>query len=145
MKRILATSAFVGLFSGAYLLGLSQSNSASIAHANLPDSSATEARYGYHGRGTLLGVGDFAANGVLVFNADGTLTATESVNLEGQIFHSTYTGSWTLGPDNTGSFTTIDAHGGASSFAWVLTARRERGTAVMEDAGIVALMEMERQ
>jgi hypothetical protein len=150
MKSILGRLVIVGTLTTACLVQIDRGGSSGIARA---DDSSSEGhrsgrfhgRYGFDATGTVIGVGDFAANGVMIFNANGTLTATESVNLDGQIFHINYTGSYTLNPDNTGTITSIDENGGVSTFDWVLTAGRQRASAVQRDEGIITLVKLERQ
>lgn len=149
MKRTLGRLAVVGLISIACFLDADRGG-AGIAHAEEAAESARRGagfhgRYGWDAAGSLVGLGSFVANGVIVFHRDGTLTATESGSLEGEYFTDTFTGTWSLGEDDTGTFTTIDSSGGVSVFDWVLTAKGQRGTAISRDTGDVTLLRMERQ
>ncbi|WP_434046449.1 MULTISPECIES: hypothetical protein [Sorangium] len=123
---------------------------AGLAHAEEASEPARRGRdfhgrYGWDASGSLVGLGSFVANGVIVFHRDGTLTATESGSLEGEYFTDTFTGTWSLDEGGTGTFTTIDSAGGVSIFDWVLTAKEQRGTAISRDPGDVTLLRMERQ
>lgn len=149
MKRTLGRLAVVGLMSIACFLDADRGG-AGIAHAEEASESARRGggfhgRYGWDAAGSLVGLGSFVANGVIVFHRDGTLTATESGSLEGEYFTDTFTGTWSLGEDDTGTFTTVDSSGGVSVFDWVLTAKGQRGTAISRDTGDVTLLRMERQ
>ncbi|WP_437488976.1 hypothetical protein WME75_09825 [Sorangium sp. So ce1014] len=149
MKKMLGRLAIVGLLTGVCFLD-AQRDGAGIAHAG--EATASERRdgrfqgsYGWDAAGSLVGLGNFVANGVIVFHRNGTLTATESGSLDGTYFTDTFTGTWTLDEDGTGTFTTVDSAGGISIFDWVLTANGQRGTAVSRDTGDVSLLRMERQ
>ncbi|WP_437817177.1 hypothetical protein [Sorangium sp. So ce1078] len=149
MKKTVGRLAVVGLLAGACFID-AERDGAGIAHAN--EAAASERRgggfqgsYGWDAAGSLVGLGSFVANGIIVFNRDGTLTATESGSLEGTYFTDTFTGTWTLNEDGTGTFITVDSAGGVSTFDWVLTAKGQRGTAISRDPGDVTLLRMERQ
>ncbi|WP_437726701.1 hypothetical protein [Sorangium sp. So ce861] len=149
MKKSLVRLAIVGLLTGACFLDVEQ-RGAGIVHAREPAASERRGggfhgRYGWDASGTIVGQGNFVANGTITFHRNGTLTATESGNLEGAYFTDTFTGTWTLDQDGTGTFTTVDSSGGVSVFDWVLTAQGQRGTAIARDAGDVTLLRMERQ
>jgi hypothetical protein len=101
--------------------------------------------YGYDASGTVIAAGDYVANGVITFHPDGTLTAVESANFNGQSFYSTYTGWYTVNAGNTGTITTVDQFGGVSVFDLVLTANRYRGSVVQRDEGVLTLLKLERQ
>ncbi|XXY47239.1 hypothetical protein WME91_45270 [Sorangium sp. So ce269] len=149
MKKTLGRLAVVGLMTVACFVDADRGG-AGIAHAEEASESALRrgdfhGRYGWDAAGSLVGLGSFVANGVIVFNRDGTLTATESGSLEGEYFTDTFTGTWTLDEGGTGTFTTVDSAGGVSVFDWVLTAKGQRGTAISRDPGDVTLLRMERQ
>lgn len=149
MKKTLGRLAIVGLLTGACFIE-AERDGAGIAHAKEATASERRGRgfqgsYGWDAAGSLVGLGDFVANGIIVFHRNGTLTATESGNFDGTYFTDTFTGTWTLDEDGTGTFTTVDSAGGISVFDWVLTAKGERGTAVSRDMGDVSLLRMERQ
>lgn len=149
MRKMVGRLVVVGLLAGACFIDVER-DGVGIAHAK--EAAASERRggrfqgsYGWDAAGSLVGLGNFVANGIIVFNRDGTLTATESGNLEGAYFTDTFTGTWTLNEDGTGTFTTVDSFGGVSIFDWVLTANGQRGTAISRDAGDISLLRMERQ
>ncbi|XXX72004.1 hypothetical protein WMF30_30595 [Sorangium sp. So ce134] len=149
MKNVAVALAAVGLLTSAFLLRAGRGRSG-VAMADESSSvdrrvAGFHGRYGYYATGTVLGVGSLAANGVITFRHDGTLTAEESVNVNGRFEQVSYTGWYTLNPDGTGTFTTQDPSGGISDFRWVLTANRARGSAIIEEAAVVGVMVMERQ
>ncbi|WP_061611564.1 hypothetical protein [Sorangium cellulosum] len=149
MKKTMKRMAVVGLMTIACFIDADRGG-AGIAHAEEASESARRGRdfhgrYGWDASGSLVGLGSFVANGVIVFHRDGTLTATESGSLEGEYFTDTFTGTWSLDEGGTGTFTTIDSAGGVSTFDWVLTAKEQRGTAISRDPGDVTLLRMERQ
>lgn len=88
MKKTLGRLAVVGLMTVACFVDADRGG-AGIAHAEeasepAPRRGDFHGRYGWDATGSLVGLGNFVANGVIVFNRDGTLTATESGSLEGE-------------------------------------------------------------
>lgn len=156
MRKTLAIVGVLCSLAAAYALGF---NGAQSAQANEQTPSTSRGSqplvgtWGFHATGKILseggsmmpGTGEFSSNGVFVFKADGTLTAVESFNLEGEINDVTFSGTWMLNPNNTGKIVTVDDAGGVSTLDLVLTARGQRGTMNIRDEGIITIVEMERQ
>ena len=61
--------------------------------------------YGYSYTGTVEGFGGIAAVGPINFDGEGNTSATYSVNLGGTNFQGSFTGTYTVGEDCTGTIT----------------------------------------
>ncbi len=71
-------------------------------------ASALAGRFSYVFEGSIVGLGENRAVGVIDIKADGTLSAADTSSLAGRVGKRTFTGTYTLNPDCTGSavFTT---------------------------------------
>jgi len=141
MKRIVSVLAVLGLSTVAYLTGVSAASTARADDAL--QFGVKPIKYGYNAEGTITGLGPFVANGVVTLLPDGSIAAVETANVNNTIYHTNYTGSYTISPDNTGTLTTIDPYGGVSHFSVVFTSGRQRATGVQDDD--IVLLKLERQ
>jgi hypothetical protein len=71
-------------------------------------ASALAGRFSYVFEGSIVGVGENRAVGVIDIRPDGTLSAADTASFAGRVTKRTFTGTYTLNPDCTGSavFTT---------------------------------------
>jgi hypothetical protein len=71
-------------------------------------ASALAGRFSYVFEGSITGVGENRAVGVIDIRSDGTLSAADTASFAGRVIKRTFTGTYTLNPDCTGSavFTT---------------------------------------
>jgi hypothetical protein len=67
--------------------------------------SSLKGAYGYTYTGAVKGFGTIAAVGPISFDGDGNTSATYSVNLGGTNFQGSFTGTYTINDDCTGSIT----------------------------------------
>lgn len=120
VPRILLTLAFLMALLGLGLFWQSQSRIIPAAQAQSIDITGRETpvdrfrsrtcnnglaagRYAYTFNGSILGVGNTTAVGVLTVNQDGTLLFADTQSLAGQITRRNFTGTYTLNPDCTGA------------------------------------------
>src|SRR5581483_1388902 len=71
-------------------------------------ATALAGRFSYVFEGSITGVGENRAVGVIEIKPDGTLSAADTASFAGRVTKRTFTGTYTLNPDCTGSavFTT---------------------------------------
>jgi hypothetical protein len=98
MKRIIWSPGAMTLISIALLC------SAANLHASEPCSNATfKGSYGLNTSGTIIGVGPVAAVGELTADGKGNVTGVNTFNINGSSSHFTFTATYQVNPDCTGS------------------------------------------
>ncbi len=102
MKRNIARTRLVIIFVAALVVSMAVTAQAGAAACSLAGAAGT---YGFTDSGTVVGVGPRTAVGVFTLDAAGNLLngkATSSLN--GSIADETFSGTYTVNPDCTGTF-----------------------------------------
>ncbi len=100
MKRKMVTRTLAIVFFAALALGMAPS-----AQAQECSLASAAGKWGFTTNGTVVGVGPRASQGILTLDAAGNLLdgkATSSLN--GSVTHETFSGTYTVNPDCTGTF-----------------------------------------
>jgi hypothetical protein len=122
MKTAVRTFCLIAFFATLFILGMvfrvgrEGSNRSIISTAQAKDNkdnascrrctlNSLKGCYGYSYTGTVQGFGSIAAVGPINFDGDGNTSATYSVNLGGTNFQGSFTGTYTVNEDCTGTIT----------------------------------------
>jgi|KBSMisStandDraft_5_1062788.scaffolds.fasta_scaffold1202849_2 hypothetical protein len=101
------------------------------------DLGSVRGSYGYTVTGTNLAVGLVAAVGRVTADGHGNLSGTDTLSAVGTILHRTITGSYTITPACTGSFTFSDNFGQTVNVDFVATGGGAELQFIQTDAGTV--------
>lgn len=128
--------------SGALFLVLA----ASAAHASPECSNASfKGKYVRTGTGTVVGLGPLALIGVFSADGDGNLTGSVTTNVNGLVLRETFTGTYDIKPDCTGS-ETLNLSSGRTSVNDIVVGNKGQDVFSLVTGGpLVLLVHSERQ
>lgn len=115
MKSMFASNSLAAIFAVALIVG-----AAAPAHAGGPPCSLARAAgtWGFTDNGTVVGVGPRIAVGVLTLDSAGNLVnGAGTSSLNGSIANETFSGTYTVNPDCTGTISVTIYSGGVELFA----------------------------
>lgn len=108
--------------------------------------------FGYTNTGTIIAgpfAGPFGGVGHQTFDREGNTEATATVSVNGNIFHVTITGTYTVNSNCTGSMTLLISTGGAGTFTnhvdFVIVHGGTEMRAIQTDPGAVVTTVLEKQ
>jgi hypothetical protein len=107
-------------------------------------TDAYKGDYGFTATGTVAGAGAFAVVGRFTADGLGHITGTQTRNFNGQIVHETYTETYMLNQDCTGSSQKETSTGITAQFYFVLFGEGWRVEAVQTDPNDVVTLRAER-
>src|SRR5271170_1442888 len=100
--------------------------------------------YGFTATGTITGLGAFAVVGRFTADGQGNITGSQTRNFNGQIVHETYTETYTVNLDCTGSSQKKTSTGIDVNWAFVVLNHGKTIEAVETDPGAVVTLRAER-
>jgi hypothetical protein len=100
--------------------------------------------YGFTATGTVAGLGAFAVVGRFTADGQGNITGSQTRNFNGQIVHETYTETYTVNPDCTGSSQKTTSAGIHVKFDFVVLNHGKTIEGVETDPGNVVTFRAER-
>jgi hypothetical protein len=100
--------------------------------------------YGFTATGTIAGLGAFAVVGRFTADGQGNITGSQTRNFDGQIVHETYTETYTVNPDCTGSSHKQTSTGIEANWAFVMLNHGRTIEAIQVDPGDVLSWRAER-
>ncbi len=101
MRYTIASISFITVFASLFILGV-----AAKAEADEKCSNASlQGSFGVASTGTIVGVGPLAAVGVVTFDGEGNHVGFDTISFNGAISRMTFTGTYKVNSDCTGSDT----------------------------------------
>ena len=100
--------------------------------------------YGFTATGTIAGLGAFAVVGRFTADGQGNIAGSQTRNFNGQIVHETYTETYAVNPDCTGSSQKKTSTGIDVNFGFVVLNHGKTILAIETDAGAVVTFRAER-
>ncbi len=127
MKRTIASIIAVFVFAGLLVV--------SNVHAGENCTNASlQGTYGWYGTATNVDNGRISADvAIQTFDGAGQFTGHDTLNSNGEIFHRTFTGSYTVNPDCTGTLVFTFAMGAEARAEFVIVAGGSEMFAIQTD------------
>ncbi len=157
MKRTIAAATLVIVFATVLVLGIVPGKNAHAyagpnivarAHAGQdePCSNASlSGSFGFTATGTVLAVGPVAQVGRQTFDGEGNTAGTGTISANGNIFRGTFTGTYTVNPDCTGSLTFEESVLGVVHADVVIVDDGREFRAIQTDPGVVLTVVEKKQ
>jgi hypothetical protein len=106
MSRTLRSTAIVSVLAVVFVLAAAPAVSADDWSRHRCSNRSVAGPFGYTSTGTRVGIGPVAGVGVLTFDRNGNVTdGKQTVSFGGTIAEETYSGTYSVNPDCTGSVT----------------------------------------
>jgi hypothetical protein len=137
MKRVITSAVFVISFVNLLVLGLV---SRVQAHGGDCSNASIKGDYGFSCEGTLVGVGPLAVIGVFTADGKGNGSEVETISFNGDITTgATFTVSYSVNGDCTGSFVSTGADGSVFHNDFVLDDNKKEMRLIPTEPGFVAV------
>jgi hypothetical protein len=133
MKRVITPVVFVISFVSLLVLGL-----VSRVQAGDCSNNSLKGTYGASCEGTIVGAGPVAVVGVLTADGDGSISGVETLSVNGEITTGvTFTGTYTVNADCTGSIVTTTPDGSVTDHDFVIDDNKKEIRIIVAETGRV--------
>ncbi len=152
MKRTIAAATLVIVFATVLVLGIVPGKNAHayagpniVARADACSNASLSGSFGFTATGTVASVGPVAQVGRQTFDGEGNTAGTGTISANGNILRGTFTGTYTVDPDCTGSLTLDFSVLGVVHSDLVIVADGREFRAIQTDPGVVVTVVGKKQ
>lgn len=119
MKHNIAPTPLVIVFAAAIVMSMAATAQAEDSSCSLARAAA---KYAFTDNGTVVGVGPRVAAGIFTLDAAGNLNGKATSSLNGTIADETFSGTYTVNSDCTGTFNNVQIRDSSGSLLLTITA-----------------------
>jgi hypothetical protein len=146
MKQVATLTILTGILVGGFILALRLASTPKVQAQVSCTSASFQGAYGYTFTGlTGFNALPFAAVGRLVADGQGVVSGAETDSSNGEIFQRTYTGTYKVNPDCTGSEVSIDNFGKTVKCDFVIVAGGKEIQVIETDRNTVVVGNLKHQ
>ena len=146
MKQVATLTILAGIVVGGFILALRLASTPNVQAQVSCTSANFQGAYGYTFTGlTGFNALPFAAVGRLVADGQGVVSGAETDSSNGEIFQRTYTGTYKVNPDCTGSEVSIDNFGKTVKCDFVIVAGGKEIQVIETDRNTVVVGNLKHQ